>query len=95
MDEERKKEMAEERERMSTLKRSIGSLKNMSEELNKKIVEDLEELEKGKKETEFIIGRLDRTILQIKRASNESFTLILISAVAGIGILLFLGFLFK
>ncbi|KAI5170943.1 hypothetical protein NEFER03_0345 [Nematocida sp. LUAm3] len=93
--EERKKELAEEGERMSTLKRSIGSLKSMSEELDRKINEDLHALDERKKETEFVISRLDRTIRQIKRASNDSFTLILVTVIIGLGLLLFLGFLFR
>lgn len=94
MDDKKRDKLVEEKEHMTLLRRNIGALKTVTENLNKKLEDDLDELKQAKKQTDFSISALDRTLLRMKRVSAGSFTLILVLATAGIGLLLFLSFLF-
>ncbi|KAI5185763.1 hypothetical protein NEHOM01_1040 [Nematocida homosporus] len=95
MDEDRKREMAENRERMTTLRRNIGNLKGVTAELSRKLEEDLLEIDYAKKETELGLGRINQTILRMKEVSGTPIMFWMIVCGVVFSGLLLLMFLFR
>lgn len=85
--------IVKERAQMGALRRNLSALRGATEALNQRLVQDLDDIEKAKREAEYAISTVDKVLLRMKRVSTGSFTFTLFMCTLGIGCLLFISFL--